>query len=95
MIVTNNICEPYKDQSSILMDLSNAVTIELIELGNAIENAIDFKASEKQDRPVISYGLDEALDESKMLSNAIFMHSCGFYIYVIDPSLFFNSFFFC
>lgn len=47
------------------MELNDAVTDELIELGNAIENALDFKASEKQDRPVISFGLDEALDESK------------------------------
>lgn len=65
MIVINDKCANYKEQSSILMDLSDAITNELIELGNAIENALDFKASEKQGRPVIRFGLDEALDESK------------------------------
>lgn len=53
------------------MEFSNAITSELIGLGNSIENGLDFDASQKRGRPVIRFGLDEALDESNSILIAI------------------------
>lgn len=64
MIVINDLSTPFKEESSILIELNNAITSELIGLGNSIENGLDFEASKSRGRPIIRFGLDEELDAS-------------------------------
>lgn len=63
-IVINDISAPYKGFLAILNELSNTVTQDLIGLGNAIENALDFRDRSRNSRPTIRFGLDEELDAS-------------------------------
>ncbi|CAH1118956.1 unnamed protein product [Phaedon cochleariae] len=65
-IFISDLCAPYKDQSCLLMDLSKAISQELLGLEQSIENGIDFTVSQKRGRPIIRFGLDEVLDAKKL-----------------------------
>lgn len=55
------------------MELYEKVSDNLLGLEKSINNGLDFDASKKRGKPIIKYGLDNVLDESKFKINCIYI----------------------
>ncbi|CAG9863939.1 unnamed protein product [Phyllotreta striolata] len=65
-IFMKDISSPYIEHCSLLMDLHEKVSPNLLRLEDSITNGLDFDASKKHGKPVIKYGLDNELDKKKL-----------------------------
>ncbi|KAJ8918621.1 hypothetical protein NQ315_013127 [Exocentrus adspersus] len=65
-IFINDLSSPYRTKSTLLSELGDVISTDLISLEQSIENALDFNAGENRGRPIIRFGLDENLDAKKL-----------------------------
>uniref|UniRef100_A0A6P7FG07 Uncharacterized protein LOC114327691 n=1 Tax=Diabrotica virgifera virgifera TaxID=50390 RepID=A0A6P7FG07_DIAVI len=70
-VYINELSAPYRENSSLLFDLNEKISSNLISLEESIKNGLDFEASKKRGKPIVRSGLDEDLDEKKLRRQGI------------------------
>ncbi|KAK4882098.1 hypothetical protein RN001_005417 [Aquatica leii] len=61
-IFLHELCVPHRKTSSLFSSLDSAITPKLYELQYCIYNTLDFTQHNKENRPLIKFGLDAELD---------------------------------
>ncbi|XP_072388558.1 mutS protein homolog 5-like [Diabrotica undecimpunctata] len=70
-VYINELSAPYRENCSLLFDLCEAISPNLISLEESIKNGLDFDVSKKRGKPIVRSGLDEDLDEKKLRRQGI------------------------
>ncbi|XP_018326196.1 mutS protein homolog 5 [Agrilus planipennis] len=66
MLCINEQCRRYRQSLPILQELDSFVTTELYNLQETINRTLELSVLDKNQRPLIKFGLDNELDEKKL-----------------------------